>query len=529
MGGRILSQLIHHLRDLSGAVDSLQGDGVEAFLIIAVLLIQLHHLIPQGLSVLLAPCGHLAQAHHRHHGVLVPRVGSGQAAVAFLQAEHIVVAAGLLEQLDLLSDIFEAGQHLDQLHVVIRGDRIRHVGGHDGLYHSRILRHGSRRRSLSQNIFRDQHAGHVSGEGNVLAGLRIQRIDAQTVRIRIGGHHDVRVLFLRQLQRQGEGLGILRIGIVQRGERGIRKLLLGNHVYMLEAELGKHAPYRLVSGAVEGRVDDADVVRHLPDHLGMDDLLLQLHHVGVVDLGTDHLIQPFLHGLFLRHGLHGMIIRHRLHLGDDLLILGGGHLRAVLPVYLIAVVLRRIVAGRHNDTGDAAQGTQREGKLRSGAKLVEHVCLNPVRRQAQRRLIREFRGHIAGIVGDGDALLFSALLDDIIGQSLGGLPHRVDVHPVGARADHAAQSSGSELQLLIEPVLDLLLIALDSGKLVLRLLIKIRILPPEAVLVHIAHFLLHFRRRTAAFHSVRRIAKRFFQESALRFPSLLSYYKFSDA
>ena len=260
---------------------------------------------------------------------------------------------------------------------------------------------------------------------------------------------------------------------------------------MLEAELGKHAAYRLVSGAVERRVDDADVVRHLLNHLGMDDLLLQLHHVGVVDRGTDHLIQPFLHGLFLRHGLHGMIIRHRLHLGDDLLILGGGHLRAVLPVYLIAVVLRRIVAGRHNDSGDAAQGTQREGKLRGGAKLVEHVRPDPVCRQAQRRLIRELRGHIAGIIGDGNALLFSALFDDVVGQSLGGLSHRIDVHPVGTRADHAAQSARSELQLLIKPVLDLLLIALDSCKLVLRLLIKIGILPPETVLVHIAHNFLH--------------------------------------
>ena len=145
------------------------------------------------------------------------------------------------------------------------------------------------------------------------------------------------------------------------------------------------------------------------------------------------------------------------------------------------------MAGGHNDSGDASQSAEREGKLRSGTKLVKHVRPDPVCRQAQSRFIREFRGHIAGIVGNGNALLFSALFDDVIGQPLSGLSHRVDIHPVGTRADHAAQSARTEFQLLIEPVLDLLLIAFDCGKLVLRLLVKVGILPPEPILVHKAH------------------------------------------
>ena len=58
--------------------------------------------------------------------------------------------------------------------------------------------------------------------------------------------------------------------------------------------------------------------------------------------------------IFSAHGLHGMIILDGLYFGDDVLIDRSGYLCAVLPVYLIAVVLRRVVTGGNYNTCSAS-------------------------------------------------------------------------------------------------------------------------------------------------------------------------------
>ena len=82
----------------------------------------------------------------------------------------------------------------------------------------------------------------------------------------------------------------------------------------------------------------------------MNDLLLQLLHVRIIDLFADHDIESGLLSLLLVHRLHIMIIRHGVHLADDLFILGRCHLCAVLPVYLVSVIFRRVMAGCYHDT-----------------------------------------------------------------------------------------------------------------------------------------------------------------------------------
>ena len=85
----------------------------------------------------------------------------------------------------------------------------------------------------------------------------------------------------------------------------------------------------------------------------MDDLLFQLHHIGIVDLFADHLIQTRRNGVFLAHGLHLMVIGHVLDLLNDLPIPGRRHLGTVLPVRFVSVVFRRVMACRDHDTGNA--------------------------------------------------------------------------------------------------------------------------------------------------------------------------------
>ena len=234
--GRILAEFIHDLRNLPGTIDSLQGDGILGFLIVAVFLIGIKHHIPQGLAMLLAVCGHFAQTHHGNNGILVPGMGSGQTSIAFLQTKHIIVASAGLEQLNLLANILKAREHLYQLHIIIPRDGPGHICGHNGSHQGGIFRHGPGCGSLPENILRDQHTRHIAGKGHILPGCGILCINAQTVRVGIRCQHNIRIFFLCQPERIGKCLGILRIGIIQRGKIGIGILLLGNHINMLKAK-----------------------------------------------------------------------------------------------------------------------------------------------------------------------------------------------------------------------------------------------------------------------------------------------------
>ena len=59
----------------------------------------------------------------------------------------------------------------------------------------------------------------------------------------------------------------------------------------------------------------------------------------------------------------------------------------------------------------------------------------------------------AAVIADRDGLA-AALGFDPVGQALGGLPHDVNVHAVGARADHAAQTGRAKLERDGETVLN---------------------------------------------------------------------------
>ena len=69
-------------------------------------------------------------------------MGSRQTAIALFQTKYIIVAAGLLEELDLLADVLEACQDFYKAKAVIPGNSTCHVGGNNGGYQCRILRHG---------------------------------------------------------------------------------------------------------------------------------------------------------------------------------------------------------------------------------------------------------------------------------------------------------------------------------------------------------------------------------------------------
>ena len=216
----------------------------------------------------------------------------------------------------------------------------------------------------------------------------------------------------------------------------------------------------------------------------MDDLLLDRGHIGVVHLAAEINQQTGLLRLFLRHGLHRVKIFDSQHIRDDAGVMRRRDLCAVLPVYLVAVVLRRVVRSGDLDARLAVEIAKGEGFLRHRPQRIRQIGLNPVCRKAQRRLLRELRAHASAVIGDCDALFRIAVFNDIVRKPLRRLPDDVNIHPVCPGADHAAQSAGPERQILIEAILDFLLIIPDRKKLLFGCIVKIRIIQPVIELFH---------------------------------------------
>ena len=68
------------------------------------------------------------------------------------------------------------------------------------------------------------------------------------------------------------------------------------------------------------------------------------------------------------------------------------------------------------------------------------------------------------VVGDGYQLV-AALGLYPVGETLGGLPDYVDVHPIGAGTQNAPQTGGAELQCYGESLLDLVIVSGNLGQL----------------------------------------------------------------
>ena len=80
------------------------GNGVLGLLEVTVFLIHGYHHIPQSHVVLLAVSRHFTQTHNCYNCILISCMSTCQTAVALFQTEYIIVASGLLEELDLLTD-----------------------------------------------------------------------------------------------------------------------------------------------------------------------------------------------------------------------------------------------------------------------------------------------------------------------------------------------------------------------------------------------------------------------------------------
>ena len=182
------------------------------------------------------------------------------------------------------------------------------------------------------------------------------------------------------------------------------------------------------------------------DDLGVDTDGLNLLQVRLVHVLSDHLDERVV-----ALELH-VADAHLVHLVDDTCVVGCEHLRAVLPVSLVAIVLTRVVAGRQVDTALRLEVSDGERALRRGAHLVEEVDLDAVGREDIGHRAGVEVGVVAAVVTDDGADLLAVLeaLLQIVGESLRRHADGIDVHAVGARAHDAAQSARSKFQVAVE-------------------------------------------------------------------------------
>ena len=363
--------------------------------------------------------------------------------------------------MNLLGDVLEAGEHLDHLAAEGLGDGCGHVGGDDGGDGGGVLGQLTALLLLGEDVVQQHAADLVAVEqaGRAVGG---HAGDAHAVAVGVGAHAQIRAQLLLHLECQAERVALLRVGNAHGGEVAVRQLLLGNHVDVLHADLVKDAAHRDVAGAVQGGVDDLQILAHLAGQLGIDGQLLHGGDVGVVHILADVIEQSRVEGRLLVHG-HGLGVGGLRDAVGDALDGLGRHLTAVGPVGLVAVVLLRVVAGGDHDARDALQVADREGQHRHRAQGFKQEHLHARSAEHQRGLLGEHVGHVAAVIGDGNALVLAVGGgEDVLGQRAGHAAHVVDIQAIGAGAQHAAHAGGAEFQFAVKAILDLCGIVLNG-------------------------------------------------------------------
>ena len=357
--------------------------------------------------------------------------------------------------------------------------------GHDGLDCHGVLGHGALLDTACADVVQQQNAHLVAGH-QLIAAVRALHGNAHAVGVGVGSQHQVCTGLGGQFQTQLQCLEDLGVGVGAGGEVAVGVLLLGHDGDIGDAHIVEHMGHGHKAGAVQRAVHQLQagslaqtrahltclngivqslfaVIAHKADHavlhaLGKGDVLCAGEHIGLLDLVVDD---------------GGGVI---------------GHLAAVGAVGLVAVVLGGVMRSGDHDarialivTGGKAQGRDRHQSIinahldavcgqNAGGSLGKDVALQ------------------AAVVADGHGLIAALGLDPVC-QTLGGLTHDVDVHAVGASAQHAAQAGGTELQCNGKAVLDLVVVPLDLGQLRLQIcVLQIRCQPALIlILIHIAH------------------------------------------
>ncbi len=109
------------------------------------------------------------------------------------------------------------------------------------------------------------------------------------------------------------------------------------------------------------------------------------------------------------------------------------------------------MAGGYDDAAVAVQRPHGIGERGRGHELLVEMHAHAVGRKHAGRRLGEERGFVAAVVADGDRRICKFFMK-IAAIALGRPGDGVDVEPVGARADHAAQPARAKFQVPVETV-----------------------------------------------------------------------------
>ena len=305
-------------------------------------------------------------------------------------------------------------------------------------------------RALGAEVVQEQHARFVAGEQRISAAW-VPDGHAHPVAVRVGGQQQVRAASAGIGDAQRHGLPDLRVGIGAGGEVAVRQALLLHQGQMRIAQLLQRASDGHIAGAVERAVDDGDILAgFLSEKHG-----LRLHRL---QKGRENGVRDRLYPSFPQAGvkISPFDAVKEIQLFDfEENFRGGfnGHLAAVRAVDLVAVVLGRVVGGGDHHARGGAEAARGKGHGGHRGELWPEVNLHAVCGQHARGHAGERIAFEAAVVADNGGRSGKAPVE-VVRQPLRSFGDSIDVHAVGAGADHAAQAAGTKGEVAVEGVLD---------------------------------------------------------------------------
>ena len=474
---RRTAQTLHECRHLLHAGLTGEGEALLRAAVEAVFPVQRVDRVAERHALPRVPCGSLADEKHSVDRVLIAHVRAGEIAIALFKAENIPFRMpGRFQKGDLLADIFEASQNAAQLDAIFLRDCRDHVARDDRRDGDRVFRHGAVRDAAAADKIKQNDAHLVAGDEPV-AALAVRHGRAAAVTVRVGADEDIGMHTVAVLQAKLHRLPDLGVRVRAGREMAVRLLLLLDDGHVPDPELCRQLFDAFQSRAVERRIDELQIrdPRTVADALSIDRV-----HKCVQNLVRNIPDRPRGEGRAKPGNLCARKIIHAIQQLDHALCRLRRHLAAVGAIDLIAVIFRRIVAGRHADAKPAVQMAHRKAQRRHRLQPGIEIGRDAVRGKHRRRLAREDIALDAAVVADGNRLRQISLVQ-IRRDRLCGTADDIEIHPVRPGAEDAAQAGRAELQIAVKRVGDLLLVALHRGKLLPQLGFQIPLRAPLGI------------------------------------------------
>ena len=289
---------------------------------------------------------------------------------------------------------------------------------------------------------------------------------AHAVGVGIGGHHKARLDLLGKVERKLQCLTELGVGIRAGGEVSIGLGLLLDHGDVLNADLLEDAAHALHARAIERCVDHG--VGGVGLEAGDGDLL------DVVDEGVKHLLgrpldEALGEALVEVHALDVLERVDPFDVGTDLRRRLVRDLATVVVVDLVAIVLGGVMGGREHDACGGVQVAHREGQRGDGLDAGIHEHVDAIGGKHASGHLLEVLAFEAAVARQGQRRLVIVRIE-VVRQALRCLGHHMDVHAIGANAQHATQTRRAKGELTIEGIVELLLL---TGQEALEFLLEV--------------------------------------------------------